>query len=181
MSTPRVDLRTLTPEELSRIAELDRSEEVALAYEVVDGLLRKKTVNWRIPGWSPEGNAEHSLAHQRAFCLGHLEQGGVMIGAFREDRLIGTALVRPRFRGELALLAFFYVDRRARRQGVAGRLLEDAVAHARKSGARRMYVSAIPSASAVGFYRSQGFRLVAEPDPELFALEPQDIHMVLEL
>ena len=44
-----------------------------------------------------------------------------------------------------------------------------------------MYVSATPSESAVGFYRSLGFEQVTAVNPQLFALEPEDIHMILPL
>ena len=47
--------------------------------------------------------------------------------------------------------------------------------------AENVYVSATPSESAVGFYKSLGFTLIAEPLPELFALEPEDIHMILKI
>jgi hypothetical protein len=33
----------------------------------------------------------------------------------------------------------------------------------------------------VGFYTSLGFTLVDRPHPELFALEPDDIHMIKAL
>jgi hypothetical protein len=39
-----------------------------------------------------------------------------------------------------------------------------------------MVVSARPSANTVGFYRGRGFVPVADPLPELLALEPQDVH-----
>jgi hypothetical protein len=44
-----------------------------------------------------------------------------------------------------------------------------------------MYVSSTPSSSAVGFYIAQGCKLVEEVDPELYALEPDDIHLILDL
>jgi len=52
---------------------------------------------------------------------------------------------------------------------------------AREAGSRRMYVSSTPSSSAVGFYIAQGFKLAEEVDAELYALEPEDIHLILEL
>jgi N-acetylglutamate synthase-like GNAT family acetyltransferase len=52
---------------------------------------------------------------------------------------------------------------------------------ARADGARRLYVSATPSAPTVEFYQSHGFEPTDEPDAALFALEPDDIHMILEL
>jgi N-acetylglutamate synthase-like GNAT family acetyltransferase len=57
-------------------------------------------------------------------------------------------------------------------------LVEEAIAQARRDGAERLYVSATPSESAVGFYLEQGFAPVKEPLPELYELEPEDIHMV---
>jgi hypothetical protein len=33
----------------------------------------------------------------------------------------------------------------------------------------------------VGFYRSLGFRLAKRVNPDLFELEPEDIHMILPL
>ena len=51
----------------------------------------------------------------------------------------------------------------------------------RTVGARRLYVSATPSGPTVEFYRSHGFEPTDEPDEALFALEPDDIHMILEL
>jgi hypothetical protein len=44
--------------------------------------------------------------------------------------------------------------------------------------AKQMYVSAKPSGSAVGFYLSQGFRPADTPIPELYELEPENIHML---
>ncbi len=52
---------------------------------------------------------------------------------------------------------------------------------ARQAGSSQMYISSTPSASAVGFYLSQGCRLAEEVDPELYALEPEDIHLILDL
>jgi hypothetical protein len=40
-----------------------------------------------------------------------------------------------------------------------------------------MYISATPSEHTVDFYMRLGCRLAAEPDPELYAFEPEDIHL----
>jgi hypothetical protein len=56
-----------------------------------------------------------------------------------------------------------------------------ACAAARERGARLLYISATPSDSAIGFYTSCGARPAARVDPELFALEPEDIHLALPL
>jgi hypothetical protein len=44
-----------------------------------------------------------------------------------------------------------------------------------------MVVSATPSTNTVHFYLGRGFEPTAEPLPELFELEPEDIHMEKQL
>jgi len=51
----------------------------------------------------------------------------------------------------------------------------------RALGANRLYISSSESKNTVEFYRSLGCELVSEVDWELFALEPKDIHMELDL
>ena len=171
----------MQPDEVERISELDRSEHITRAYEVKAGVLAQVEVDWQVPNWLTEGDGDHSLAEQIAFCRAHLDQGGVMLGAFKDDLLVGVAVVRPRLREDMAQLAFLHVSRGFRRLGIAKRLMEGASEFARSAGARRMYVSAVPSESAVGFYLSQKCRLAETVDPELYALEPEDIHLILEL
>jgi ribosomal protein S18 acetylase RimI-like enzyme len=81
----------------------------------------------------------------------------------------------------VANLAVLHVSRSHRRRGVGSRLAAEVARLARADGARRLYVSATPSESAVSFYRSHGFVPTDEPDERLFALEPDDVHMTLEL
>ncbi len=104
-----------------------------------------------------------------------------MLGAFRSEQLVGVVLVRPELREGLAQLAFLHVSRALRRLGIARRLMEQACAVAREAGARRMYVSATPSLSTVDFYLAHGCRLAEKVDPELFALEPEDVHLIMDL
>jgi hypothetical protein len=59
------------------------------------------------------------------------------------------------------------VSKNYRRLGIATEIIRLAQAE----GDKRVYVSATTSGSA-------GFRLAEKPHPELFALEPEDIHMI---
>ena len=43
------------------------------------------------------------------------------------------------------------------------------------------YVSATPSSATVDAYLRLGAELLERPDPELFAEEPEDIHLCLRL
>ena len=171
----------MSPDELHRISELDRSEHVTLAYEVRDGGLTQVKVDWDVPGWFTDDDGDHSLAEQIDFCCSHLDGGGIMLGAFVDDLLAGAAVVRPRLRDDIAQLAFLHVSRSYRRQGVARQLMRKACEIAREAGSRYMHISSTPSSSAVGFYLSQGCKLAGEVDPELCTPEPEDIHLILDL
>ena len=81
----------------------------------------------------------------------------------------------------MAQLAFLHVSREYRRYGIAAQLMEQAGDIARSAGAQQMYVSATSSSSTVDFYLAQGCRLAEEVDPEQYALEPEDIHLILDL
>jgi hypothetical protein len=51
------------------------------------------------------------------------------------------------------------------------------VRKARELGTKKLYVSAAPSENIVNFYLRQGCVLAEKADPELFELEPEDIHL----
>jgi pimeloyl-ACP methyl ester carboxylesterase/GNAT superfamily N-acetyltransferase len=173
--------RLMTAAELPKLADIDRSERVRTGYEMRDGELVAVDVDWDVPSFFKEGDGEHSLAEQLAFCRGHLAAGAVMIGAFDREVLAGIGILTPEIRPGVAQLAYLYVSSRYRRTGVASTIVARLTETARGLGTRRVYVSATPSESAVGFYRSLGFAPVAEPFRELLALEPEDIHMILPL
>ena len=165
--------------ELGRLAEIDRSEHLTRLYTYRCGVLEARAVDEAVPTWSAEG-ARSVAGMVRAF-QPILEHGGRLVGAFDGAALAGLAIYRPRLSADVGNLALLHVSRAHRRQGVASRLTAEVARLARADGARRLYVSATPSNSAVGFYRSLGFEPTDAPNPELFALEPDDIHMTLEL
>ncbi|MBD3237107.1 MAG: GNAT family N-acetyltransferase [Candidatus Eisenbacteria bacterium] len=176
-----VTVRRMPADQLARLAEIDRSEHVTRTYTAAGGVLRERRVDWRVPPWDPDPESPHSaqaLVHQFAPLL---EEGGVLLGAFDAARIVGLGVLRPKLTEEMAQLALLHVSCSHRRQGVGTRLTEEILRLARWRGARRIYVSATPSLSAVGFYRRCGFVPTAEPHPELWALEPEDIHMVRPL
>jgi GNAT superfamily N-acetyltransferase len=175
-------IKQLDTSAIERIADIDRSEHVTGAYAWHDGRLELEAVDWQVPDWAAEGNGQHSVAGNIADWRPFLEElGGVMFGAMYGRRLVGFAIYRPRLEPDMGHLAVLHVSREYRRQGLGAALAEQVAMLALADGARRLYVSATPSEGTVEFYRSQGFRPVDEPHPELFALEPEDIHMIREL
>ncbi len=176
-------IKQLDKSAINRLNEIDRSEYVTLNYVYKDGKLEPIIVDWDVPRWSPGEDGEHSIGHLINFSKPILDAGGVLFGALDGEDLAGIAILRYKLTGTMAQLALLHVSHAYRRQGIARRLTSEMIRLAKEDGAIEMYVSATPSESAVGFYKSQGFE-VAPPErihPELFALEPEDIHMIKPL
>ena len=176
-----MNIRRMDQTELKRIADIDRSERVTLGYKVCGDRLVSEPVDWRVPRWpgDPDNDWGYPARIRRLSTL--LDDGGVVLGAWDGERLAGFASLRYRLTETMAQLHGLFVSREYRRQGVASRLIEEIRRLAKEDGASALYVSGTPSESAVGFYLRQGFRPVDKPHPELLALEPDDIHMVMPL
>ncbi len=175
-----IDVRFLAPDDVGLLREIDRREQLEVEYTVESGRLVSSKTDMFVPPWDLSGSGDHSGSHLIAFCSPHLDRGAQLLGAFDENAIVGMALVEPSLRPGLGWLALLHVSNGRRRGGVGQALWSVAESVARNSGARAMYVSATPTGSAVQFYLKQGCRL-AEPDeivPELFELEPDDVHLV---
>jgi GNAT superfamily N-acetyltransferase len=176
---PALALAPFTAHDAGRLAELDRSESVPMVYAVRRGEIVPTGRGEEIPQWSGAW-----LDGVIAFTRRHLEDGGAGVAAVRCDRLAGVAVL-----GGVAVggdprqlpLAILHVDRGSRRHGVASLLFVEMREEAARRGARRLYISATPSEGALRFYLGQGARLADPPDPVLLALEPEDVHLVVDL
>jgi GNAT superfamily N-acetyltransferase len=174
-------VRELPHEDISRMGEIDRSEHVTRGYVLKNGVLESQQVDWKVPRWSDDPTFGFSIQKRIEEWKPLLDDGGVLLGALDGDNLAGAAILRPRLSEGIAQLAALYVDRNYRRQGVATALAAEIERLARKEGAAWLYVSAIPSGSAVGFYLEQGFAPTEDVNEELYQLEPDDIHMIKPL
>jgi len=172
-----ITYRRLEAGELGLLAEIDRTERIQNRYVQHGTRLEKQSCDWRSPPWERDGQGEHCVAHQRAECERHLVAGGVALGAFAGERFVGIGLVRPQLRAGVAQLAFLHVSDGRRGLGIGGWLARELEQIAREAGHRAMVVSATPSANTVEFYLHLGYEPLAEPLPELFELEPEDIHL----
>jgi ribosomal protein S18 acetylase RimI-like enzyme len=176
-----ISYRTMHKSELSRLAEIDRTEVIRVGYEVRDGELVEKAVVWDTPNFLPDGEGEHTVAEQIAFCESHMGRDAIAIGAFEGEALVAIGVLTPNIRPEMDQFSYLHVSASHRRKGIASAITRHLFEHTLARRSKRVYVSATPSQSAVGFYKSFGFDLVEEPLPELYGLEPDDIHMILEL
>jgi predicted N-acetyltransferase YhbS len=174
-----VDIRPLARHELANVWSIDRAEVIAGIYRRTgDGLLLEPR-RIDVKGWPP-GEAEK----YGPLLLDCFDHGGTAWGAFDGGALIGAMMLEGRFIGraeDTLQLKLLHVSRRYRKTGVGRALFDRAVARARELGARRLYVSSTESQNTVDFYMRRGCRLAEEVDPALFALEPKDIHLELDL
>ena len=173
-------IKQLPPSAITRIGEIDRTQHVTLAYRVKDGTLQAEPCDWKIPPWATDHTGPHSVA-EKIRAWSPLLQDGVLLGALDGDRLAGFAILRYKLTDTMAQLAVLHISQLYRRQRIGQKLVAEVVRLAKLDGATALYVSAMPSAPTVHFYQAQGFELTAQPHPELFALEPEDIHMVRQL
>jgi GNAT superfamily N-acetyltransferase len=172
-------VRPMAVDELARIAEIDRSERITQQYRQRDGALELIEVDIDAPRWGEPG--EHPVRHYFESWKPMLDDGGLLLGAFDDDRLVGFAIYLRSIEEGLSQLAVLHVTRTHRRHGVGRDLSGEVVRRARQDGAKRLYVSATPTRSTVDFYMAQGFEPLEIPNERLYALEPDDIHMELRL
>jgi predicted N-acetyltransferase YhbS len=166
-------------DDLGRIGEIDRSETVRFKYLYEHGALRQVEINHEIPTWT-----EGMVAEAVEMLEPKLRDGGVLLGAFDNDRIVGVAVLAGAVIGEARdqlQMAFLYVSNGYRRRGIAKRLMDEVCVRARLKGARQLYISATETESAVGFYFASGCRLAQQVDRTLYLLEPLDIHLTLDL
>ncbi len=171
--------RALSRDEITKVWTIDRSEVIDAVYYLENGSLVLKQEHYDMRGW-PQGESDKYTPVLET-CY---DAGGWFHGLFDENRLIGVAVLESRFIGnnkDQLQLKFLHVSRGYRSKGLGRQLFESAAHEARKRGAARMYISATPAERTIDFYLRLGCKVTAEPDPELFALEPKDIHLEYDL
>lgn len=168
-------IRRMAVSELARIAEIDRSERITQRYKQRGEVLELIDVDIHAPRWGEPGagTVQHYIDTWKSL----IDAGGVLLGSFNRDRLVGLAIYQPASPHGPVNLAVLHVSRPYRCKGIGYELTNEVVRLARSEGAQRLYVSATPTRATVDFYMKQGFKPLATPDERLFALEPDDIHM----
>jgi GNAT superfamily N-acetyltransferase len=162
---------------MSLVAEIDRTEHIDVLYDQHGTKLVARHGDWRASAWDPDGHGEHSVEARVQELHHYVDDGGIAIGAFDNQRLVGIGVVVPHLRPGIAQLAFLHVSAPWRATGVGSRLAEQLEEIARTAGDSDMVVSATPSGNTVRFYLGRGFQPTADPLAELFELEPEDVHM----
>lgn len=168
--------RPLQESELNLLWSIDRSERIDGLYELRDGVLHKQAADIDLRGW-PEGDPEkYHPEHEDAF-----HRGSWFMGVFKGNTLlaaVGLDSLPLGPQGDWRQLFFLHVSQSLRGQGMGVWLLDQAKKQAVEWGAKAVYASATPSVNTVDFYMAHGFEIASEPDPRLFELDPEDIHLL---
>jgi GNAT superfamily N-acetyltransferase len=171
-----ISIRPLNIGELDRVREIDVSESGSMVYKQLGRRVEPAYEEWHRP---PRSEETWNCYIERWKPM--LEDGGCAVGAFAGEALVGIAVLRFRLTARTAQLAALFVSRDYRRLHIAQHLMDEVARRARQYGADALYVSATPSESAIGFYTRQGFEATDHANKELYALEPDDIHLVKAL
>ena len=169
-------IRTLQRDEIPLVWQIDRKEVIENIYYLRDGKLVLEPDYFDAQGWPP-----NEAEHYTPILTDCFDRDGFFWGAFDDDgRIIGVSVLESKFIGskrDTLQLKFLHVSHGIRKQGLGTRLFNLAVEKAKSLGARKLYISATPSENTVNYYMKLGCVLATEVDPELFALEPEDIHL----
>ena len=167
--------RKLARHEITCLWDIDRSEVIDNIYYFENGGLVLKPEHYDVRSWPPGEAERYTPILQDCF-----DRGGWFYGLFEDDCLVAMVSLDTKFIGprhDLLQLKQLHVSSGYRGRGLGRQLFELARAEARARGAHGLYISATPSEHTVDFYTSLGCTVSASPDPDLFALEPEDIHL----
>ena len=109
-----------------------------------------------------------------------IKDGGVILGVYHEDDIIGFAWIENKLFGsknEYINLDSLQVSYGFRHQGIGQVLFKKACVEARDLGAKKLYISANSSEESQAFYKAMGCVETQEINQELFIEEPFDCHM----
>ncbi len=111
-----------------------------------------------------------------------LKQGGVVIGVYDGDHIIGFSSVDAKlFNGVYLNLDLIHIKNEYRKKGFGSILLEKTKEEAKKLGAKKLYISANPAYETIQFYIKNGCILAKTINEELQRLEPYDIPLELHI
>jgi predicted N-acetyltransferase YhbS len=174
-----IEGRVLSRDEIKEIWQIDRSEMIEAVYYFVNKTLILKPEHYDVKGWPP-GEAEKYTPLLEACYDG----GGWFYGLFDNQKPVGVVVLESRLIGkgkDQLQLKFLHISTNFRSQGFGTRLFNLAASEARRRGSKGLYISATPSEHTIDFYLRLGCKVVSEPDPELYELEPEDIHLEYDL
>jgi N-acetylglutamate synthase-like GNAT family acetyltransferase len=174
-----MEIRVVKREEINDIRNIDRSEVINQFYYYKKGELVLKNQYYNITGWHPN-NIERNITNLYEL----YDRDGSFFGLFQEERIVGVVALECKFIGsnnDQLQVVFLHIGKNYRKKGYGEVLMNKAKERAKELGAKKLYISATPSKNTVDFYIHLGCKLTSELNPELYKLEPDDIHLEMIL
>lgn len=174
-----LEFRELQPSEILSIGNIDRSEQISQQYFLHGKELKVKFVEYRVSGFDLL-DLEKLIGNQ----LDMLDANGSVVGCFEFDKIVGVVSVDARLFGafnQFSKMDILYVDANYRKRGIGQKLVVMAKHKALSFGASKLYISATPTKQTVDFYLNLGACILTSPIEQLYRLEPEDIHLELEI
>jgi len=176
-----IQYKRLDHTDLDGLNCIDRRDYSSTWCVVKNGVITQEQREFKHPGFS-KTHWEQILSEFTK----DLKNGSVILfGAFDEQVLIGLSGIEidKQYGPEKNMfnLRAMWISKAYRRQGIGKQLLNGVKQEAKNQKIDTLHVSATPVPGTVKFYMHEGCTLLSIPDPELFALEPEDIHMTLRL
>lgn len=174
--------RTLTLDDCSAdlLRDFNRYQEVNRCWRKENGKWILKDIHF-IEQWD-----DSQKKNKISSFVWSIEHGGVTLGAFKQNRLIGFATIGSDFFGcnnEYILLGMLHVSYENRNKGIGRKLFAMSCDRARQIGAKKIYISAHSSEESQAFYKAVGCTETKEVNQKLAEKEPCDCQLeyVLQL
>lgn len=174
-----IEFRELDSDKVVRISEIDRSEEIFEQFVLKNGILETAPLRLSVKGFDPRELSEIISRQQKI-----ITDGGSVLGAWDDQKLVGAASVEniPRgSSGQYRKMDILYVSAEYRGLGIGKELVHLCKQVAASFQGTLLYISATSTRKTVEFYLNLGAKLTTEPDAELLELEPDDIHLELDI
>lgn len=172
-----IELRPLEQTEIDLIwSHIDRRELITQMYWQNHDELEAYDCHHDVEAWDKEMLSQDPIDLKKAYA-----SGAAFTGAWQGQQLLGVCVVARRSVESISgahLLKYFYIDANHRGLGIGTQLMQAAFQSVREFKGNALYISSIPTCNTVDFYISQGAEVLPDPDPRLFELEPEDVHLL---
>lgn len=166
--------RALELNEYSRIREINASQYIKRAWRNVDGCRQLVDINYEETDF-PNGFDNHLASLVNTF-----HSGGVVLGAFYRERLVGFCSVNGNFFGEkynYVLLDQLFISNEMRGKGIGKKLFFMSAKIMKEKGADKFYICAGSSEETIAFYFALGCEEAEEINQTLYQLDTRDFQL----
>jgi len=173
-----VRILPVSPKDIERIKEVDCSQKVKAVYRAQStsnglGLVLKRLAQnppIEIPAWGKLG-IRYRIERWRP----QLEKGGLMMGAFDGERLVGFAVLGPTYKDGSAEMAALFIHADYRGSGIGASLMSEIESVSEARGVKVLYVHSKPTGASVEFLIRHGFQVIGLLDKTKVVHLPWDI------